>query len=94
MGLGAGATLALLAGGASVVAGIVTVIDNVAHDRPWDKNLVANMLLAGVLTWIGGKIAGHAGEKPSGTEPPGTEPPEQSHREQNHPEQNHLCVPR
>jgi hypothetical protein len=65
-GLSAGATLALLTAGASVIAGIVTIIDNVAHDRPWDKGLLANMALAGILTWVGGKIEGRFRGRASG----------------------------
>jgi hypothetical protein len=65
-GLSAGATLALLTAGASVIAGIVTIIDNFAHNRPWDKGLLANMALAGILTFIGGKIEGRFRGRASG----------------------------
>ncbi|MEQ8753697.1 MAG: hypothetical protein RID09_09280 [Coleofasciculus sp. G1-WW12-02] len=68
MGLSAGATLGLFVGGASVVAGVVTVLDNVSQGRPWDQGLLANMLFAGLLTWIGGKIAGRrSGDAPEST---------------------------
>ncbi len=68
MGLSAGATLGLFVGGASLVAGVVTVLDNVSQGRPWDQGLLANMLFAGLLTWIGGKIAGRrSGDAPEST---------------------------
>lgn len=44
---------ALMGAGALVlsgVAGVLTVITNVATGQPWDKNLLANMLLIGLLS--------------------------------------------
>ncbi|NJL86905.1 MAG: hypothetical protein HC886_14580 [Leptolyngbyaceae cyanobacterium SM1_1_3] len=77
LGLSAGAALGLLAGGASLVAGVVTVLDNVSQGRPWDQGLLGNMLLAGLLTWIGGKIAARRpGDAPESSTPrqPGDAP--------------------
>lgn len=39
--------------GLSVLAGVLTVITNLATGRPWDEGLLANMLLVGVLAWLG-----------------------------------------
>jgi hypothetical protein len=36
----------------SLATGVVTVITTLVTGQPWDKNLLANMALAGVLAWL------------------------------------------
>jgi hypothetical protein len=63
-----GAAAATLAGIATIssVAGVLTVITNVVTGRPWDENLLANMLLAGLFAWAG-KVFARPGTKPGPT---------------------------
>jgi hypothetical protein len=58
VGLFLGASAVTLAGALtmSAVAGVLTVITNLATGRPWDENLLANMLLVGLLARFGGRI--------------------------------------
>ncbi|MBE9129647.1 MULTISPECIES: polymorphic toxin type 37 domain-containing protein [unclassified Coleofasciculus] len=68
LGLTASQTLALLVGGASVTAGLVTILDNASNpERSWDEGLLANMLLAGVFTWLGGKLSRRSVDTPEST---------------------------
>jgi hypothetical protein len=70
----------------SITAGVFTVITNVATGQPWDKNLLANMLLVGVLSKlfrlargrapVGEELPGPKPEpEPSGKKPPGQKSP-------------------
>ena len=79
LGLGTGGTIALLVGGASVTAGILTVVDNwLRGEKDLTKGLVGNMLLAGVLTWLGIKVARRSGNTPPVEEPPVRPPVEET----------------
>jgi hypothetical protein len=63
--LGAAATTLAGIATISVVSGVLTVITNVVTGRPWDENLLANMLLAGLFAWAG-KIFSRPGSRPGG----------------------------
>jgi hypothetical protein len=60
----------------SITAGVFTVITNVATGQPWDKSLLANMLLVGVLSKLFRLARGRSpvGEEPP-VRPPSEEPP-------------------
>lgn len=58
--------------GLAGVAGVLTVISNLATGRPWDEGLLANMLLVGLLSWLG-KFLPRVGKGGPGKENP---PPE------------------
>jgi hypothetical protein len=64
----------------SVTSGVIGIITNVITDQPWDKALLFNLALGGLLTWLGAKLLPGGGRPGSGRgppveQPPGTRPP-------------------
>jgi hypothetical protein len=80
----------------SLFSGLAGIVTNLIHGERWDKNLLANMLLAPLMMllgkWVGGKVRpveeGPV-ETPPGEETPPVEenPPEQTPVEENPPEE-------
>jgi hypothetical protein len=48
----------------SVASGVVGIITNVVTGQPWDKGLLFNIFLGGLLTWLGGKLNSRFGGGP------------------------------
>ncbi|MGE0642598.1 MAG: DUF4157 domain-containing protein [Nitrospira sp.] len=83
-----GPALAMSLTGIAIISGltgVLTVITNLATGQPWDKGLVANMLLAGLLARLGKYIRlpgrGRTGGGRGGVPPEGEVPPEPARTE-------------
>jgi uncharacterized membrane protein len=68
--LGLAATGFAMIGVMSVTSGIVGIITNVINGQPWDKGLLFNLALGGLLTWLMGKIPTRTGRNTPPTEDP------------------------
>jgi hypothetical protein len=67
------ATGLLMIGIMSVTSGVVGIITNLINGQPWNKGLLFNIALGGLLTWLMGKIPTRSGNRAPPTE---DQPPE------------------